>query len=135
MDRIRLAGLSAIIILCVSALLTGAYTDNFNPVLPGIGPSIQDAINATADGGTLFVPAVVISRIHLRRSQWWVVTDSENPLATLTITDGVPPEIRIRQTVDVQGQLYWSGGQPCLRNVQCWAYTDSAATFSQQRLL
>ena len=126
MKRFALAGITATLVLLLFAFSTGAFADDPSSTLPGIGPGVQDAVNATPDGGTLFVPAVVVSCIHLRGSQWWTVKDSEDGLATLKIAGAPPSEIRLGETVDVQGQLYWENGQPCLSNARCWAYTDSA---------
>ena len=80
----------------------------------------------------LFLPAVLVSRIHTSDGVlWWTVRDTEEPVA-ITVTDGVPPLLKIGETIDLQASVYWAGGQPYLTNVRCWAYTDSAGNILYQ---
>ncbi len=81
----------------------------------------------------IFLPAVEVNRIHIRGGRfWWTVRDTEEPIA-IRIADGVPSLLKLRQTVDVQGTLYWADGRPYLTNVRCWAYTDSAGNILYQK--
>ncbi len=133
----RLAALAAVLIAAF-IFQTNAHAD-WLTALPGIGPGISDAIGLSpgetpaANGSVIFLPAVEVNRIHIRGGVfWWTVRDTEEPTA-IGIIDAVPPLLRLRQTVDVQGTLYWVEGRPYLSNVRCWAYTDSAGNILYQK--
>ncbi len=136
-----LAATSAVFVISVAAFgfATNAHADWLTAQLPGIGPAIDDAIGIAPgetpalSGSVIFLPAVEVSRIHVRGGVfWWTVRDTEEPIA-IRIVDGVPSLLKLRQTVDVQGTLYWADGRPFLTNVRCWAYTDSAGNILYQK--
>ncbi len=140
MKPCSLAAFAALFVffLLLCAFQPNAHADLLSSCLPGIGPGIGEAIGLSPgetpapNGTVIFVPAVQVSRIHIRGWSTWWVRDTEEPVA-LTIVDGVPSALRLNEIVDIQGRLYWAGNEPCLTDVRCWAMTDSVGNILYDR--
>ena len=133
----NLVAVAAVSVLFLASFALQAYAqDGTLSSLPGLQPGVGEVISTAYDGQTVFLPAVVISRIHLRGGVvWWRVRDSEDASASLTIADCAPPlAAQLQQTIDIQGQFCWVGSHPCLTNVTAWLTQTLPATYCMPKI-